>query len=43
METHNHVSDIYDRFLKIFTIVAGWVVGGTVLYLLLGLFNQYIM
>ena len=42
METHNHVSDVYDKFLKIFTIVAGWVVGVTALYLLFSLFSQFI-
>jgi len=41
MEVHTHVSDGYDKFLKMFTAVAGWVVGATAIYLLFNLFSQF--
>lgn len=44
METHNHDhgSDGYDLFLRIFTQIAGWVVAATAVYMLFGLFSQFI-
>ena len=41
MDTHHQGLDGYDLFLRIFTFIAGLVVGGTALYMLFGLFSQF--